>query len=64
MKFILLYRGQLGNNCFQVFDTREQAQDWAKKPVMADKEIFGVFELDSPVYISAFFNNTSVGRSE
>ena len=55
MKFILLYRGQLGNKCFQVFDTREQAQDWAKKPVMADKEIFGVFELDSPVYISAFF---------
>lgn len=55
MKFILLYRGQLGNNIFQVFDTREQAHDWAKRSEMKDKEVFGVFELDSPVNIPSFF---------
>ena len=55
MKFILLYRGKLGNKQFQVFETREEAVSWSKTSVMADKEIFGVFELDSPVFIPSFF---------
>ena len=55
MKFILLYRGNFGVKQFQVFETREEAISWSKTSVMADKEIFGVFELDSPVVISSFF---------
>ena len=55
MKFILLYRGRLGNKQFQIFETREEALSWSKTSAMADKEIFGVFELDSPVFIPSFF---------
>ena len=55
MKFILLYRTQLGNKCFQIFENKEEANNWARTAVMADKEIFGVFELDSPVHIPSFF---------
>ena len=55
MKFILLYRGNFGVKQFQVFETREEAISWSKTSVMADKEIFGVFELDAPVVIPSFF---------
>ena len=55
MKFILLYRGIFGNKQFQIFETREEAISWSKTSVMADKEIFGVFELDNPVFIPSFF---------
>ena len=55
MKFILLYRGNFGVKQFQVFETREEAISWSKTSVMADKEIFGVFELDSPVIIPSYF---------
>ena len=55
MKFILLYRGLFGNKQFQVFETREEAVSWSKTSVMADKEVFGIFELDNPVFIPAFF---------
>ena len=55
MKFIILYRGRLGNQTFRLFNTREEAVSWSKTSVMADKEIFGVFELDSPVVIPSFF---------
>ena len=55
MKFILLYRGLLGVKQFQVFETKEEAVSWSKTSVMADKEIFGIFELDNPVFIPAFF---------
>ena len=51
MKFILLYRGIFGNKQFQVFETREEAVSWSKISVMADREIIGIFELDSPVFI-------------
>ena len=55
MKFILLYRGIFGNKQFQIFETREEAISWSKTSVMADKEIFGVFELNNPVFIPSFF---------
>ena len=55
MKFILLYRGKLGAKQFQVFETREEAISWSKTSVMADKEIFGVFELDNPAVIPSFY---------
>lgn len=55
MKFILLYRGIFGNKQFQIFETREEAISWSKTSVMADKEIFGVFELDNPVFVPSFF---------
>ena len=55
MKFILLYRGILGNQNFQVFETREEAHDYSRSESMKDKEIFGVFELDSPVFVPSFF---------
>ena len=55
MKFILLYRGNFGVKQFQVFETREEAISWSKTSVMADKEIFGVFELDNPAVIPSFF---------
>ena len=55
MKFILLYRGKLGAKQFQVFETKEEAFSWSKTSVMADKEIFGIFELDNPAFIPAFF---------
>ena len=51
MKFILLYRGVLGAKQFQIFETREEAVSWSKTSVMADREIIGIFELDSPVFI-------------
>ena len=56
MKFILLYRGKFGNTSFQVFETREEANSCAQTDSMKDKEIFGVFELDSPVSIPPFFS--------
>ena len=55
MKFILLYRGKLGAKQFQVFETKEEAFAWSKTSVMADKEIFGVFELDNPAVVPSFF---------
>ena len=55
MKFILLYRGRLGNKNFHLFNTREEAHDYSRSEGMKDKEIFGIFELDNPVFISAFF---------
>jgi len=56
MKFILLYRGKFGNTSFQVFETREEANNYSQSENMKDKEIFGVFELDSPVSIPPFFS--------
>ena len=55
MKFILLYRGKLGNKQFQIFETREEAHDYSRSDGMKDKEVFGIFELDNPVFIPAFF---------
>ena len=55
MKFMLLYRGIFGVKQFQVFETREEAISWSKTSVMADKEIFGVFELDNPAFVPSFF---------
>ena len=55
MKFILLYRGMTGVKQFQIFETKEEALSWSKTSAMADKEIFGVFELDSPAFIPSFF---------
>ena len=55
MKFILLYRGNFGVKQFQVFETREEAISWSKTSVMADKEVFGVFELDNPAFVPSFF---------
>ena len=55
MKFILLYRGNFGVKQLQVFETREEAISWSKTSVMADKEIFGIFELENPAVIPSFF---------
>ena len=55
MKFILLYRGNFGVKQFQVFETKEEAFSWSKTSVMADKEIFGVCELDNPAVIPSCF---------
>ena len=55
MKFILLYRGRLGNQNFRLFNTREEAHDFSRSEGMIDKEVFGIFELDNPVFIPAFF---------
>jgi len=60
MKFILLYRGRLGNQNFRLFETREEAHNYSRSEGMIDKEIFGVFEL----LFHHSFNKTSVGRSE
>ena len=51
MKFILLYRGITGAKQFQIFETREEAISWSKTSAMKEREIFGVFELDSPLFI-------------
>ena len=51
MKFILLYRGITGAKQFQIFETREEAVAWSKTSAMAGREILGVFELDSPLFI-------------
>ena len=55
MKFILLYRGRLGNQNFRLFNTREEAHDYSQSECMIDKEIFGVFELDNPAFVPSFF---------
>ena len=55
MKFILLYRGKLGNSGFQLFNTREEAHDYSMSESMIDKEVFGVFELDCPAFVPSFF---------
>ena len=55
MKFILLYRGRLGNQNFRLFNTREEAHDYSRSEGMKDQEIFGVFELDNPAFVPSFF---------
>lgn len=55
MKFILLYRGRLGNQNFRLFNTREEAHDFSRSEGMIDKEVFGVFELDNPAVVPSFF---------
>lgn len=55
MKFILLYRGRLGNQNFRLFETREEAHNYSRSEGMKDKEVFGVFELDSPAFVPSFF---------
>ena len=55
MKFILLYRGILGNQSFRLFNTREEAHDFSRSEGMIDKEVFGVFELDNPAVVPSFF---------
>ena len=55
MKFILLYRGRLGNQNFRLFETREEAHDFSRSEGMIDKEIFGIFELDNPAVVPSFF---------
>ena len=55
MKFILLYRGLLGDSGFRLFNTREEAHDYSRSESMIDKEIFGVFELDNPAFVPSFF---------
>ena len=58
MKFILLYRGRLGNKNFHLFNTREEAHDYSRSEGMIDKEIFGIFELDNPAVVPSFFWKT------
>ena len=55
MKFILLYRGKLGNSGFQLFNTREEAHNYSHSEGMKDKEVVGVFELDNPAVVPSFF---------
>ena len=55
MKFILLYRGRLGNQNFRLFETREEAHNYSQSEGMKDKEIFGIFELDCPAFVPSFF---------
>ena len=55
MKFILLYRGRLGNKNFHLFNTREEAHNYSQSEGMKDQEIFGVFELDNPAFVPSFF---------
>ena len=55
MKFILLYRGRLGNKNFHLFNTREEAHDFSLSEGMKDKEVLGVFELDNPAFVPSFF---------
>ena len=55
MKFILLYRGRLGNKNFHLFNTREEAHDFSRSEGMKDKEVFGVFELNNPAVVPSFF---------
>ena len=55
MKFILLYRGRLGNQTFRLFNTREEAHNYSQSEDMKDKEVFGIFELDNPAVVPAFF---------
>ena len=56
MKFILLYRGRLGNQNFRLFETREEAHNYSRSEGMKDKEVFGVFELDNPAVVPSFFS--------
>ena len=55
MKFILLYRGRLGNQNFRLFETREEAHNYSQSEGMKDKEVFGIFELDNPAFVPSFF---------
>ena len=55
MKFILLYRGILGNQNFRLFETREETHNYSQSEGMKDKEVFGVFELDNPAFVPSFF---------
>ena len=55
MKFILLYRGILGNQNFRLFETKEEAHNYSRSESMIDKEVFGIFELDNPAFVPSFF---------
>ena len=55
MKFIILYRGRLGNQTFRLFETREEAHNYSRSECMKENEIFGVFELDNPAVVPSFF---------